>query len=278
MVLGYDGSEQARDALALARLFAAGKERSIVVTYVLPRGQPFDARTREYIKDIQARNHAVLDPAMAELEGFRAEPRPIESSSPARGLHEVADEEGASLVVIGSTHRGPVGRVVLGSVGEILLAGTPAAVAVAPKGFAANVAGAVKTVSVGFNRAAEGLAAVRTAAGLAATLGAKLRAIAVDEGFAHVRHSRTSRETSKRPLEEELDAALADAGAPDAECVLLKGGAAAHLADASAGSDLLVIGSRSYGPLHHTLLGSVSAKLMRSSPVPLLVLPRGGGE
>jgi nucleotide-binding universal stress UspA family protein len=278
MVLGYDGSEQARDALALARLFAAGNERSIVVTYVLPQGQPFDARTREYIKDIQARNHAVLDPAMAELEGLKAEARPIESSSPARGLHEVADEEGASLVVIGSTHRGPVGRVVLGSVGEILLAGTPAAVAVAPKGFAGNVAGAVKTVSVGFNRAAEGLAAVRTAAGLASALGAKLRAIAVDEGFVHVRHSRASRETSKHALEDELETALAAAQAPDVERVLLKGGAASSIAEACAGSDLLVIGSRSYGPLHHTLLGSVSAKLMRSSPVPLLVLPRGGGE
>jgi nucleotide-binding universal stress UspA family protein len=275
IILGYDGTEQSRDALALARLLASGGNRCVVASHVTPQPQPYDARTREYVKLVRQHDHSVLEPALAELAGVRAEAQAIESASAARGLHEVMEESGASLIIIGSTHRGPVGRVVLGSVGEVLLAGTAAAVAVAPKGFAARAPDALKTVSAGFNRAAEGLAALRTAAALSSELGARLRAIAVDEGFVHVRHSRDSRATSKRSLEDELEHALADARATDAERVLLKGGAASCLVEACSDTDLLVIGSRSYGPLHHTLLGSVSAKLMRSCPAPLLVIPRG---
>ena len=275
IILGHDGTEQSRDALALARLLASDGNRSVVVSHIIPRPPPFDARTREYVKLVQAHDHSVLDPALAELAGLRAEGRALESASPARGLHELAEDEGASLIVIGSTHRGPVGRVVLGSVGEILLAGTPVAVAVAPKGFAARVPSAIRSVSAGFNRALEGHAALRTAAALASDLGAKLRAITVDEGFARARHPAKHRSDGDGSVEEELDRALADLQAPDAERVMLSGGAAECLAEACSDSDLLVVGSRSYGPLHHTLLGSVSAKLMRSCPAPLLVVPRG---
>jgi nucleotide-binding universal stress UspA family protein len=137
------------------------------------------------------------------------------------------------------------------------------------------VPNALRTVSAGFNRALEGHAALRTAAALASELGAGLRAIVVDEGVVHARHSLDHRVDREDPLEEQLDRALADANAPGAERIVLEGGAATCLAEACSDSDLLVVGSRSYGPLHHTLLGSVSAKLMRSCPAPLLVVPRG---
>jgi nucleotide-binding universal stress UspA family protein len=42
-------------------------------------------------------------------------------------------------------------------------------------------------------------------------------------------------------------------------------------------ADLLVCGSRAYGPLRRVLLGGVSSRLLRRSALPLLVVPRGGG-
>ena len=170
-----------------------GGDRSVVVAHVIPRPPPYDARTKEYVKLVRHHDHAVLDPALEALAGLRVEARPIESGSPRAGLHELVEDEGASLIVIGSTHRGPVGRVVLGSVGEILLAGTPAAVAVAPKGFAAGCRRNPDR-DRGLQAGPEGRAALRAAASLASELGAKLRAIAVKEGFARARHAPSTSE------------------------------------------------------------------------------------
>ena len=43
------------------------------------------------------------------------------------------------------------------------------------------------------------------------------------------------------------------------------------------GVDLLVCGSRGYGPVRRVLLGTVAAALVRQASVPVLVVPRGGG-
>jgi nucleotide-binding universal stress UspA family protein len=56
---------------------------------------------------------------------------------------------------------------------------------------------------------------------------------------------------------------------------LLTGHAGPMLAQASSDVDLLVRGSRGYGPLRAVLLGGVSSELARSSACPLLVVPRG---
>jgi nucleotide-binding universal stress UspA family protein len=59
---------------------------------------------------------------------------------------------------------------------------------------------------------------------------------------------------------------------------MLEGDPADAVAGATQDVDLLLVGSRAYGPLRRALLGSVSARLMRSSPCPVLVLPRDAGE
>ena len=58
---------------------------------------------------------------------------------------------------------------------------------------------------------------------------------------------------------------------------LAEGDAAEQIVDTSAASDLLVIGSRGYGPLRRTLLGSVSRSVLQSARCPVLVLPRAAG-
>jgi nucleotide-binding universal stress UspA family protein len=51
-------------------------------------------------------------------------------------------------------------------------------------------------------------------------------------------------------------------------------GAAIVEACEEAGADLLVAGSRNYGPVRRVLLGSVSTQLMHRAPCPVLVVPR----
>jgi nucleotide-binding universal stress UspA family protein len=56
----------------------------------------------------------------------------------------------------------------------------------------------------------------------------------------------------------------------------LSGAPAPAIVDAceQAGADLLVAGSRGYGPVTRVLLGSVSKELVHRAPCPVLVAPR----
>ncbi|MGZ5314181.1 MAG: universal stress protein, partial [Solirubrobacterales bacterium] len=62
-----------------------------------------------------------------------------------------------------------------------------------------------------------------------------------------------------------------------AEAVLKEGDPAATLSEQGAELDLIVIGSRGYGPVRAALLGAVSAQLVRTAPCPVLVTPRASG-
>lgn len=44
------------------------------------------------------------------------------------------------------------------------------------------------------------------------------------------------------------------------------------------GVDLLVVGSRGYGPLRRVLLGSTAAELIHHADYPVIVFPRGAGD
>jgi nucleotide-binding universal stress UspA family protein len=55
---------------------------------------------------------------------------------------------------------------------------------------------------------------------------------------------------------------------------LLDGDPRELLTRESSGLDLLVVGSRGYGPLRAVLLGSVSSALVRAAASPLVVVPR----
>jgi nucleotide-binding universal stress UspA family protein len=49
------------------------------------------------------------------------------------------------------------------------------------------------------------------------------------------------------------------------------------LAERSRELDLLVVGSRGYGPVRQVLIGGVSAELMRRAACPVLIVPRSAG-
>ena len=85
--------------------------------------------------------------------GLRITTRTIADTSPSRALHILAEIERASLVVIGSSHRGAVGRVFAGTTAERLLHGAPCPVAVAPRGTARGEE--ISRIAVGWDGSAE---------------------------------------------------------------------------------------------------------------------------
>jgi nucleotide-binding universal stress UspA family protein len=277
VIIGFDGSEQAKDALALGRLLGSLGPSGIVLAYITDHQPPFERQRRVYAQARREKVHEVLAPAVSALADHgRVEPASIDSSSAARGLSDLASEYGAfgsCLLVIGSTHRGPVGRVLVGSVGELLISGAPCPITVAPRGFAQHAPASIAKVVVGFDGSPESVAALRTAHGLARVAGGKLHAVAVVHDSAHGRHDREAPVRNRMALVARLNDALGGLG-ETVEGTILEGNPAEQIADVARDADMLVLGARGYGPRHHVLVGSVSSKLIRSAPSPVLVLPR----
>jgi nucleotide-binding universal stress UspA family protein len=88
---------------------------------------------------------------------------------PARVLHDLAEREEASVVVLGSSRRGHVVRVLPSAVTDRLLHGAPCPVAVAPTGFSLEDADdGPRLIGVAFTDTPDGHAALARACTLAA--------------------------------------------------------------------------------------------------------------
>ena len=117
--------------------------------------------------------------------------------------------------------------------------------------------------------------AVRVGCDLARVVGAQLKSSrsqsrAVRQGVgAQRRVIVAQRDELRERLEKKVEALSQEF---DAEGVLLFGRPHEVLAEQEV--DLLVVGSRGYGPLRTVLLGGVSGPLIRSATSPVLVLPR----
>jgi nucleotide-binding universal stress UspA family protein len=206
----------------------------------------------------------------------------VGAESPARALHELAIDESALLLVIGSSSRGQLGRVAPGAVTDRVLHGAPCAVAVAPHGLSlAAAAEPWNRVAAAYVDAPDGQTALTAAAAIARAASAHLRvlvvmrprdfyvtAIAVSPEFDHDAARRENAAT-------ELHHGLGASGYEHASGEVLDGETAAALAAAASNHDLLVCGSRGFGPVRTMILGSTSHALVRRAACPVLVVPRG---
>lgn len=133
VIVGVDGEQGGRDAIALAKnLLSAGGELTVAHVHL---GDPGFARdTRMALADAEReRSFALLQAAANEL-GVEATRLSVVSSSIGRGLHELAERQNADLLVVGSCRRGLIGRVFVGDDTRAELNGAPCAVAIASAG------------------------------------------------------------------------------------------------------------------------------------------------
>jgi nucleotide-binding universal stress UspA family protein len=281
-VVGVDGSERSLDAVALAQRLAAPTGAAVLVANVCPLSfyLPAEAATGAGMRYQAERRIERLRPALDGMGPW--EPRIVDGSSAARGLHELAIREHADLLVIGSTHRGPVGRVVPGTVARRLLHGSPCPVLIAPRGYRPPPRDRDQVIGVAFDGSPESQEALGAAARWAQALDASLRIITVltlpspgNPAFGTVSYRDTVgdlREAARMRLE----AATTGVRVPAAVSAdVLEGDPVSVLAAESRVLDLLLVGSRSYGPVRSVLLGSVSTALVERVACPVLVMPRG---
>lgn len=274
IVAGYDGSPQSVDALALSRLLAAALAGRVLATWVPEKEGPFQAATRDrqqWLREAASRLKAAAAQPLAPAPEWELRVNPAITA--ARGLYDLAREESAPALVVGSSHLGPLGRVAIGSTAARLLVDAPCPVAVAPKGWAESGRAATATIGVGLDGCRDSEAALAEARLLAEGLGAELVALAVAP---HTAPLRAGRRRARAGIARLVDQQLERGQASGTERLVLGGGAAAALAAASLDLDLLVVGCRTCaGVAGHPTAGSVSRRLTRTAACPLVVVPEG---
>ena len=285
IIVGVDGSTRSEDAVAFARGIAEASGAQITLACAYPyEDHPSRATNGEYRDYLNDDAQATLDRMKDGLEGVEdVVTAAIADLSPARALQELAVRDSAALVVLGSTHRGTLGRVVAGTTAERLLHGAPCSVAVVPDGFRTHADTPIKTIAVGHDGSKEAEAALSAAVMTSQALGAALRVVhvfsATESGMpalvswpGYV----TPPEVFQRFAHESLEKAMAAMPEHvDAEPVFVTGDAVNELVDQSERADLLFLGSRGYGPHRAVLLGSVSGHVVREAGCPVVVVPRG---
>jgi Universal stress protein family len=129
----------------------------------------FHPLMRGGIDSIELDEERELDAQIAAVATeIGATSRNVDSTSVARGLHELAEETGADLVIVGSSRHGKAGQTRLGNVSVALMHGSPCAVGVAPDGYRDRAAEPVSGVLVGYDDSPESKLALDSAYALAA--------------------------------------------------------------------------------------------------------------
>ncbi|KAA1426560.1 universal stress protein [Nocardioides antri] len=283
VVVGIDGSEHSSRALAWAADQAEREQRPLMVLHALGAVDPY--WMAQPLVDVHALKKSMVEGAEGLLASARdvalAEHPHLEvttgwRSEDARHLLIEASEH-AGLVVVGSHGRGPVKRLLLGSVSVGLTRHAHCPVAVVRLGRGVPSGGGVL---VGVDASDRSLPTLDQAFRLAASRGAPLTVAhcfwAAGAGIdlptrevsdkVHVEHRQIVAEMLSTfrarhpdvPVTVELAHGLADD-------VLL---------DLAHGKDVAVVGSRERSTLTDLLLGSVAATLVEHAPCTVVVVPR----
>jgi len=275
IAIGWDGTDEGLDALRLGSDLSEQLGGEITVACVIEPGMlpPEQAADRD---ELVKTAHDLYETARISLGGTSFEFRE-RLSKPVESLTEIALEAESDLLVLGSTHLGPLGRWWPGSVAERLESHSPCPIVVAPTGYAQRREHpAISVIGVAYDGSREARESVAVATDLAERLSAEVEVLSVAPGY-------TSGDVPLGPLEplrgeptrtverglSQLPSALPAFGE------VLEGDTAAALEERAVELDLLVIGSRGRGPLRTRVLGSVSADVIRTAPCPVVVVPLG---
>ena len=284
VVIGYDGSEASEDAVAFGLTWCRSTGDVPIVATVYPEEHPLgmgrvDVEWASYVRE-QA--EIIQDKARATV-GDAALYRNVASTSAPHGLADLAEDVEAVLVIVGTTQDTSLTRTLLGSSTERLLHGATAPITVVPPGWRQSVPERISSIGVAYLDTRDGREALRIAVRVALRIPARLTLYSV-LGQSSERYSylvgRTDEQAFVDKARNSFGKALdfAAAGVPaklEPRTVLLEGAVVESLAELGQDDvDLLICGSRGYGPARRVLLGGVSSRLIRRARLPVAVVPR----
>lgn len=275
IIVGIDGKDGGRDALALARIL--GPDAELIALHAFP-WDPRPGRGGVAGHEELMRNDALA--MLHEVAGTDGAicAHAVADLSPARALHREAQREDADLIIIGSCHRGVLGRVFLGDVSRGTVHGSSCPVAIAPQGYRDRPR-PVHVIGVGVTSSPEALAGVRFAGELAQSIAGRLWLLTAVQGpkafvptFAYSVDWTEIEDRQREQAEKQLAELVKELDAPVSTEVAV-GTPGYELQRLSTEVDLIVAGSRGWGAAQSVVLGSTTDRLAHHAACPVILVP-----
>ena len=290
VVVGYLAGKSGTAPLHLAAGAARTLGTSLTVVTIVPRPWTFPSPARVDAEYAAWADQLAADSAKeAEREiAAMADPMEVRFHSHAHrsvsgGLIEVVGELDADVLVLGSSASGQLGQVVVGSTADRLLHSSPVPVAIAPRGYRGPRGGRLTRITCGYPGTPESVEVVRRVAALAERLEVPLRVITFavrgrtmyppEVGL----HAEDSILAAWESQAAEMLAQLRTDGivGDDVDLQVVSGNGWDQAIDDAEWQDgeILALGTSPRTDIAHVFLGSRGTKILRVSPVPVLVLP-----
>jgi nucleotide-binding universal stress UspA family protein len=290
VAVGYLAGKGGRSPLYLAVEAAKTVKTSLTVITVVPRpwmtpspGR-IDAEYAQYAEQLAANSAKEAQEYIDSIaDGLEVNYHKVAHRSTSGGLLEAAEEVKAEVLVLGSASDGKFGQVVVGSTADRLLHSSPVPMAIAPRGYRGSKAGGLTRITAAYPGTPETLHVVERVAALGERLGVPMRIVTFAVRGRTMYPPEVGLSTEDSILEQlasharETLAQLKSNGiiGKDVDLQVVTGNGWDEAIDAAdwQEGDLLAIGTSPVGGIARVFLGSRGSKILRHSPVPVLVLP-----
>lgn len=285
IVVGIDGSDNARTALRWAVDAARQRHASVDAIYVwhvpalaysapgyIPMSPTFMEEQTQLALD---RAMEGIDPGDVKLRAIAIEGLPVDA------LTRAADEPDVDLLVVGARGHGGILGLMLGSVSHALSHHTTKPLAIVPAVWDQSAPGLERRpILVGLDRSPASTAALEWAVSEARGRDIGIEAFLVWTAPTPMLPAYmptpapdaiTEPQWFESKLAEQVESI--DHSGVEIACVVEDGEPAATLIERAAGNQMLVLGTRRIGRAHELLTGSVSHACSNHSPVPVVIVP-----
>jgi nucleotide-binding universal stress UspA family protein len=290
VVVGYIAGKSGRSALHLGVEAAHTLRTSMAVVTVVPKPWTtpsparIDAEYATWAEQLAVDSHREAQGSLAQIaKGVDVSFHKFASRTAGEGLLDAAEQLAAQVLVTGSCSHGSLGQVVLGSTTDWLLHSSPVPVAISPRGYRGAKSGRLVRVTCAYSGTPESVRVVERVAALTAELDVEMRVVTYairgrtmfpPEVGLHAEDSLLQEWAHQ--LREMLARLKADGVVGDeVPLEVITGNGWDEALDDTEWDDgeLLALGTTSRRSIKTVFLGSHGAKIIRHSPVPVLVLP-----
>lgn len=277
-IVGYTANERGRDALNLAAVLARSQDAELDLVMVDPVHSPYTA-----VYPPESGYRDLLEEQLEQwlAEGLSLVPEDVPAAgyirnadSDATGLINAAAELKAGLIVVGAASNGIFKRYTVGSVANALLHAAPVPVALAPHGYSRTGALTRITCAVGNRRGSDDV--LETAVQTAARSGLPLRLVSLVALDSPSGGQKAVREAGLHAQDRLARAQELAAGRCPVTAVVASGRTIENAIDDLDFDDgeIMLIGSSRLAANNRLFLGATASKVLRSLPVPMVVVPR----